>query len=94
MARKKMTLIPGKRYKGVGWLNEYGQVGFEPYQKAEKSRGMKVVKETDSFTLYESINCIKISVKIEKSKDKWEMVRGFMDAFTLAAKEVKNYNFD
>lgn len=94
MARNKMKLIPGTKYKGVGWVNEYGQTYFEAYQKGEKPNNMKLIKETEMFSLYESGNYLKISVKIAKSDDKFDMVRTFMGAFQGACVELKNYNTD
>lgn len=92
MGRKKMKLEAGVKYKGVGWINEYGQTYFEAYQKGQKPNNMKLVKETDSFSLYESGNFLKISVKLEKKTDKFEMIQAFMKAFQGACVELKNYN--
>lgn len=91
MGRKKMKLIPGQKYKGTGWVNEYGQTYFEAYQKGEKPNNMKLIKETESFSLYESGNYLKIAVKIEKKDDKFEMIKTFMSAFKGACVELKNY---
>lgn len=92
MGRQKMKLVPGEKYKGVGWVNEYGQTYFEAYQKGQKPNNMKLIKETDKFSLYESGNFLKISVKIEKNADKFEMVKTFMSAFQGACMEIKNYD--
>lgn len=89
-----MRLEPGRKYKGVGWVNEYGQHFFEAYQSGEKPNNMKLVKETEAFSLYESGNYLKIAVKIEKSADKFEMIKRFMKAFTDASVELKNYQTD
>lgn len=91
MARKKMTLVVGKKYKGYGWVNEYGQTFFEASQPGVNPNNMKLIKETKEFSLYESANFLKIAVKIEKDSDKFEMIRRFMAAFTKASVEIKNY---
>lgn len=87
-----MTLVPGEKYKGVGWVNEYGQTYFEAYQKGTKENNMKLVKENETFSLYESGNFLKISVKIEKTADKFDMIKVFMKAFQDACVELKNYD--
>lgn len=92
MGRKKLCLEPGKKYKGVGWVNEYGQSFFEAYQKSESPNSMKLIKETEVFSLYESGNFLKVAVKIEKNAEKFEMIRTFMNAFQLACVELKNYD--
>lgn len=94
MGRKKMKLEPGVKYKGVGWVNEYGQITFEAYQKGRSPNNMKLIKETETYSLYESGNLLKISVKIEKTMDKFERVKTFMRAFQGACVELKNYECD
>lgn len=94
MGRKKLTLEPGRKYKGVGWVNEYGQSFFEAYQKSDSPNSMKLIKESETFSLYESGNYLKVAVKIEKSSDKFEMIKTFMTAFQLACVELKNYETD
>lgn len=94
MGRQKMKLQEGVKYKGVGWINEYGQTFFEAYQKGQKPNNMKLVKETEVFSLYESGNFLKIAVKIEKKTDKFEMIRTFMKAFQDACVELKKYDSD
>lgn len=92
MARSKMKMEVGKRYKGCGWINEYGQTFFEAYQSNQRDNAMKLVKENESYSLYESGNFLKIAVKIEKETDKFEMIKKFMAAFQDACFEIKNYN--
>lgn len=94
MGRKKMTLVPGKKYKGVGGITEYGETFFNPYQRREQPNNMKLVKEKDNFSLYESGNYLKISVKIKKNSDKFEMIKTFMKVFQDACVELKNYDID
>lgn len=91
-ARKKMVMEVGRKYDGKGWINEYGQTFFECKQSAEKPNNMKLVKENDTFSLYESKNFLKISVKIAKEDDKFAMIRNFMTIFQEAVLELKNYN--
>jgi hypothetical protein len=68
MAKEKMQMEVGKRYKGYGVLNEYGEYLFTPCQKLEPSeKNMKIVRSNGSATLYESKNCFKLSVTIPKS---------------------------
>ena len=94
MGRKKLKMEPGVKYDGKGWINEYGQTFFEAKQPGTKPNNMRLVKETDTFSLYESGNFLKISVKIEKKTDKFEMIKQFMSAFQNACVEIKNYDID
>lgn len=92
MARKKMQLEPGRKYKGYGWLNEYGQINFQASQQGTCENKMALVKESETFSLYESKQYLKVAVKIEKKLDKIEIIKQFMNAFKAACVELKNYD--
>lgn len=65
--REKMKLEPGVKYRGWGMVNEYGEVTFEASQPTTNPNGMKIVREDEDFTLYESSNYWKASVRLSKS---------------------------
>lgn len=92
--RKKVTMVPGQKYKGKGWINEYGQTFFECAQQETKEGNMKLVTEKEYFSLYESKNFLKVSVKIKKGTDKIELIKNFMSAFQGAVVELRNYELD
>lgn len=94
MQRKKMTLEPGKKYRGYGWLNEYGQINFQAEQKGNCPNKMSLIKENGAYSLYESSKFLKIAVKIEKGGSNIDMIKQFMDAFRGACVELRNYNTD
>lgn len=63
---EKIGLVPGKKYKGHFWLNEYGQIQVQAEQKGTKPNNMKIVLESKFFTLYESKYLWKVSVQFDK----------------------------
>lgn len=91
--RKKIDLVPGVKYRGTGCITEYGEFDFVPEQKGTKPNNMKLVKETDDFSLYESKDFVKVTVKIPKVTKKTELISKFMKSFTNAVLELKNYEF-
>lgn len=62
----KLTLEPGRKYRGSGWVNEYGEIHFRPEQKGSKPQNMHLVYEESDLSISESANFFKIMVKIEK----------------------------
>ena len=66
-AREKMKLEPGVKYRGWGMINEYGEISFEATQPTTNPNGMKIVKEDENFTLYESCNYWKASIRLSKT---------------------------
>lgn len=68
MAKQKIKMEVGKRYKGYGILNEYGEYTFEPCQKMdEATEKMKIVVAQGDTTIYESKNYYRVAVRIPKA---------------------------
>lgn len=91
--KQKLTLEPGKKYKGVGFINEYGEMQFTPYQQGTRTNALKIVTECNDFSLYQSANLIQVRVTIKKDrqKGKLEQVMELMKAFQNACLELKKY---
>lgn len=70
MAKKsKIKMEVGKRYKGYGMLNEYGEYTFEPCQVIEDpGEKTRLVMAQGDARIYESKNSFRVSVKILKSE--------------------------
>ena len=50
----KMNLEPGVKYRGTGWVNEYGEFQFQPEQKGSKPSNLKIVHQDGDYAIYES----------------------------------------
>lgn len=72
MAKKqKIHMEVGKRYKGYGVLNEYGEYTFEPCQQMdEPQERMKILSAQGDTTIYESKNFFRVAVRIPKREAK------------------------
>lgn len=65
----KITLEPGRRYKGTFWVNEYGEFQCRPEQKGTKPGNFKIVADQNDTIIYESTNYFKLVVKVPKNLD-------------------------
>lgn len=65
----KISLEPGRRYKGTFWVNEYGEFQCRPEQKGTKPGNFKIVADQNDTTIYESTNFFKLVVKVPKNSD-------------------------
>ena len=63
----KINLEPGRKYRGSGWVNQYGEMFFRPEQKGAKPGNLHLVMEHETFSLYESARMWKVTVKFEKA---------------------------
>lgn len=90
--RRKIEMVPGVRYKGTGCLTEFGEFDFTPENKGSRPNNMKLITETDEFSLYESKDFLKVSIKIAKTANKNERLQLFMKAYTNAILKLKKYD--
>lgn len=88
---EKKDMEVGKRYKGYGVLNEYGQFEFTPCKKIDDSSRMKIVKSGADYTIYESKNVFRLSFTFPKGNSMLDTVQKFIDATTRACVELRNY---
>ena len=83
-----MSLEPGVKYRGTGWVNEYGEFQFQPEQKGSKPSNLKIVHQEGDFVIYESAHLWQVKVNFKKSNIDTTM---FMQVFTTACGKLLNY---
>lgn len=88
--RQKLNLIPGKHYSGSFWLNEYGEIHVQPTNEGSRPGGgaYSLVHEEEDYSIYESKNFWKVSVKLPKAALK---VTKVLNAFSQASWKLANY---
>lgn len=91
MAKRKIKMEVGKRYKGYGLINEYGEYMFEPCQVESNPRNMHILKMLDGITVYESDRLFKVSIKIPKGLTLTQMVQELGAALATAAGILRKY---
>ena len=91
MTKKKIKMEVGKRYKGYGILNEYGEYTFEPCQVVENPKNMKIVHAQGNATISESERFYKISVKVAKNIGIADICRQFTLDLSRAVYNLRRY---
>ena len=84
----KMNLEPGVKYRGTGWINEYGEFQFTPEQKGSKPSNLKIVHQGNDFVIYESAHLWQVKVNFQKTNDDTSK---FMGIFTKACNILVKY---
>lgn len=64
--KPKMEILQGRKYRGFGFINEYGEWTFRPCVPGDNPSGLKLVCEVNNVSLYESKGLYKIIVKMTK----------------------------
>lgn len=90
---QKRIIEPGKKYRGSGCLNEYGQWTFTPDGIGTKPDNMKVIKENraENFSLYESRRLYVIKIYGPKQLPFFGRVEAMVLAFGKAIKALRQY---
>lgn len=84
-------MTPGKRYKGYGSINEFGEFDFTPAQVGSKPDQKKIVKETDEYTIYETKNFVLTSIRIPKTLDFFKRIKFLLCIVDLLMVDLKKY---
>ena len=84
----KMNLEPGVKYRGTGWLNEYGEFQFQPEQKGSKPSNLKIVHQDGDFVIYESAHLWQVKVNFKKTNID---TTKFMAIFSAACGKLLKY---
>lgn len=90
--RKKIDLVPGKRYKGSFWLNEYGVIEVRAAQEGSNPTGLRHVTGGDCYNLYESKNKIRIVLSFMKC-DHDSFIKLLRSTVARLMSDLYNYKF-
>lgn len=84
-------MTPGKRYKGYGSINEFGEFDFTPSQVGSKPDQKKIIKETDDYTLYETKNFVLTSIRVPKTLTVFKRILFLLSIVDNIVTEFKKY---
>ncbi len=88
---KKVIMQPGRRYRGYGYINEYGEMKFEPAQQSDSPNLMRVVDTAHDVTLYESGTKYKISVRLSKGGGRNGLIKQLLRQLDIASLMLAKY---
>lgn len=91
--KTKKDLIPGKRYRGWGTLNEYGEFVFEPEETGSKAGVVKQILSRDDITLSHTSKYVLIRLKLMKTDQKSELIASLMKKYNEITSILLQYEF-
>lgn len=86
-----MKMEVGKKYRGYGFLNEYGEFDFIPEQKGANLGKKRLVKEGDGYTFYVTDAKVILHITLDRVKDKIALLRKFGAIISELFLNVKEY---
>ena len=91
MKLKKGQLEVGKRYRGYGVLNEYGEFSFEPENTGIRAGVIKQIAVRDGVNLSQTKDNIIVHMKIRKSNNQRDYLRDIMRKVDVLLGLLKEY---
>lgn len=93
MAKTKGEMVPGKRYRGWGFINNYKEFCFEPEQTGSHAGQIKEVCVREGIRVSESKRLIIVKLNIEKQGSRLEYLKELTKMYNQLSKIFQEYDF-
>ena len=91
--KQKKDLTPGIRYRGYGFINEYGEFQFEPEDTGSRQGQTKFVVQNEDFTVAETSKYVLVRCKVEKEGTTIDRLKKFIKIFNELISIFRDYDF-
>lgn len=91
MPKTKEQMIPGKRYRGYGFINEYKEFCFEPEQTGAHEGREKSVCVRDGVRVSATKNLVIVKFNLEKQDDKSAYIKRLVQIYNTISKIIRDY---
>lgn len=85
-------MIPGKRYRGYGFINEFKEFCFEPEQTGAHEGREKSVCVRDGVRVSETKNLVIVKFNIEKQSEKTSYFGTLTRIYNVICKIFQEYD--
>lgn len=92
MGKQRENMIPGKRYRGYGYLNEFKEFCFEPEDTGSRAGAIKQICTREGVSVSESKNYLLIHIKMEKCKDALQRILLAGKKYNIIVKILQDYD--
>lgn len=93
MAKQLLKLEPGIKYAGYAWLNEYGEVHFEPAQKGSQAGREKLVTRGENYSVHTTKSNILFRLKISREGNLIQRMNNLMQVVNHLIDVIRKYDF-
>lgn len=89
---EKKNMIVGKRYRGYGAINEYGEFCFEPEETGAHAGREKLICVSNGIRVSETKNLILVKFNLEKQTDKLLYFKMLTSVYNEINKIIQKYD--
>ena len=90
---EKVDIPIGKKVKGYGFRNEYGEFFFIPAQIGTRTDGMKLVKQGPNYQILECKKKVKVVIDAQKEETQLAFLKNFLDVFNDVISVLRQYEW-
>lgn len=91
MPKTKEQMVPGKRYRGYGFINEYKEFCFEPEQTGAHEGREKSVCVRDGVRVSATKNLVIVKFNLEKQEEKSAYIKRLVQIYNTISKIIRDY---
>ena len=91
MPKTKEQMIPGKRYRGYGFINEYKEFCFEPEQTGAHEGREKSVCVRNGVRVSQTQKLIIVKFNLEKQDDKSAYIKRLVQIYNTISTIINDY---
>ena len=91
--KKRLDLEVGRKYRGYGLINEYGEFEFTPEETGSRKGVMKTVKEAEGYSIKTTEKLVIVHFSLEKKDKSMVMIKMLMDIFNKLINDFRTYEF-
>lgn len=89
---KKLNFEVGKKYRGYGFINEFGEFEFTPEQTGANKGQVTPLRSTEDYNLSYTKKYVLIHMKLEK-RSPIELIKKLMNICSNLISDFKKYEF-
>lgn len=92
MAKIKEQMVPGKRYRGYGFINEYKEFCFEPEETGAHAGREKQICVREGIRVSETKKLVLVKFNLEKRESQKEYIQDLTRVFNHLTRIFRNYD--
>ena len=85
-------MIPGKRYRGYGFINEYKEFMFEPEETGAHAGREKSVCVRDGVRVSQTKNLVIVKFNVEREEKKLDYIKKLAKIYNIITQIFKDYD--
>lgn len=92
MTKTKETMVPGKRYRGYGYVNEYKEFCFEPENTGSREGVIKSICNREGVGISETQKYLLIRIKMPKCTNLLDRLKELAKVYNQIVKIFREYD--